>query len=88
MKKVGKLIDVNQKLCYAQGIQLGVISVPYQQNQEQKKKNILDLETFDSDFEESDNEENNNIIVESTLFGYEEDNSNEDEILTYQGLFL
>lgn len=86
MKKVGKLIDANQQLCYAHGIHLGVISVLYQQNQEQKKQNILDLETCDSNFEESDNEENNNTIFESTLFGYEEDNNNEDEILTYQGL--
>lgn len=46
----------------------------YQQNQEQKKQIAVDLETSDFKFKDSEKEENNNKIVESTLFGYEEDN--------------
>ncbi|GIY21208.1 hypothetical protein CDAR_613991 [Caerostris darwini] len=52
MKKVGKLIGANQQLCYAHGIQLGVIDVLYQKNKEQKNPNTVDIETSDSEFEE------------------------------------
>lgn len=76
MKKVGKLIRANQQLCYTHGIQLGVIDVLHQKNKEQKNTNTVDIETSDSDFEESggdtDNKDNDSLIVE-------EDITNEDE---------
>ncbi|GIX88171.1 hypothetical protein CDAR_269211 [Caerostris darwini] len=75
MKKVGKLIGANQQLCYAHGIQLGVIDVLYQKNKikkikkEQNNPNTVDIEASDSDFEESesDNEDNDNVIVEEDI---------------------
>ncbi|GFV26928.1 hypothetical protein TNCV_1753871 [Trichonephila clavipes] len=78
MKKVGKLIGANQQLCYAHGILLRVINVLYQKNKEQKNPNIVDIETSDSNFEESesDNENNDNVTVEEGI-------ANEDEILTH-----
>ncbi|GIY81733.1 BED-type domain-containing protein [Caerostris darwini] len=81
MKNVGELIGANQQLCYGHGIQLGVIDVLYQKNKEQKNQNTVDIETSDSNFEESesDNEHNGNVIVE-------EDIANEDEILAHQEL--
>lgn len=81
MKKVGKLLNANQQLCYAHGIQLGVISVLYEQNPNQEKPNTLELET--SDVDDSDDEENND--VENTLIGLEID-KNDDTSLSYQGL--
>ncbi|GIY44436.1 hypothetical protein CDAR_249391 [Caerostris darwini] len=56
MKKVEKVIGANQLLCYAHGIQLGVIYALYQKNKEQKNPNTVDIKTSDSDFEESESD--------------------------------
>ncbi|GFW19489.1 hypothetical protein TNCV_1603831 [Trichonephila clavipes] len=59
MKKGGELTGANQQLCYAHGIQFGVIDVLYQKNKELKNPNTVDIETSDSDFEDSESDTGN-----------------------------
>lgn len=73
MKKVGRLIQAHQQLCYAHGIQLAVVDVIYKMNNRTtlepvENENVSDSESDDDDeYIEVRNREKIIIIIISVV---------------------